>query len=310
MSRIRGCMNFIIGIISIGVVIACGVIIFANGDDDSKKSSDAISESSGSSSTAKVTRKPDSTSRPSRTPSPKPTSTSTPSATPMPTPVAYAVVLRTSNFRSGPGVNYEIVGGAEQGYELPISGRNDDGTWLQISSAEPLWIWVELVERSFEVEAIPILPTLKPTDIAAPTRTPNFAGTERAASLSRTATAQAANTSSLPSTDRELEALIKDRLANYDYVEQRIAVAGLEFIGDELVIYLKRYGSPNGNDYFGQLGTIDSVIAESDLDVESVRTFDVDGRNGFVVQLNDLLSFRNGRIDFEEYRSRWGFFEP
>ena len=64
------------------------------------------------------------------------------------------------------------------------------------------------------------------------------------------------------------------------------------------------------NDYFGQRGAIHGVIAESDLDVKSVRTIDVDGQNGFVVRMADLLSFYNGRIDFEVYRSRWVFFEP
>jgi hypothetical protein len=63
-------------------------------------------------------------------------------------------------------------------------------------------------------------------------------------------------------------------------------------------------------DYFGQLGTIRGVIAESDLDVKSVRTFDVDGQNGFIIQMVDLLNFYHDRLDAEEYRSRWVFFEP
>lgn len=63
-------------------------------------------------------------------------------------------------------------------------------------------------------------------------------------------------------------------------------------------------------DYFGQLGTVHGVISETDLDVKSVQAFDVEGQNGFVGQLVDLLNFYHGRLEMEEYRSRWVFFEP
>ena len=63
-------------------------------------------------------------------------------------------------------------------------------------------------------------------------------------------------------------------------------------------------------DFIGQLGTIHGVISESDLDVKSVQAFDVECPNGFIGQLVDLLNFYHGRLEMEEYRSRWVFFEP
>lgn len=305
---LKSCRNVITGIMTLALLIGCYLLFFAGGDDDSKQSSGAISDSPSNSSGVIESGKAHPSSALSRTLSPRPSATTTPSATPTATPVAFAVVLRTSNIRSGPGVNYEIVSGAQQGDELPISGRSDDGTWLQVSSAEPQWIWVELVERSFELDTIPIAPAAAPIDTPA-TQSVDHAATSAAVIVAKTATARAGHDLNSPPSDGELERLMKTILSNYDYTEQRVEVVGVETVGDELVIYLQRSGSPNLQDYFGQLGSIHGVIAESNLAVRSVRTFDIDGLNGFVVQLDDLLDFYDGRMSYDDYRSRWVLFE-
>ena len=112
------------------------------------------------------------------------------------------------------------------------------------------------------------------------------------------------------SVEEALEVEIKAALDDYDYEQQQVLVEGIEIRADELVVRLKRRGPPSGTDYFGQLGIIHGVVAANEPDVDRVRTIDVDGQNGFIVRMGDLLDFYHNRLDFEEYRSRWEFFEP
>ncbi len=49
-----------------------------------------------------------------------------------------------ANIRAGPGTEYMIAGSAPQGTRLTITGRNEDGTWLQLASGN--WIYAPLVD--------------------------------------------------------------------------------------------------------------------------------------------------------------------
>lgn len=100
------------------------------------------------------------------------------------------------------------------------------------------------------------------------------------------------------------------RLIRHRYQQQQILVTDVEIRGRELVAYIQRRGTPLMTDYFGQLGLIHGVIASNEPDVATVLTIDVDGRNGFVVDMGDLMDFCQDRLDFETFRSRWRFFEP
>ena len=74
--------------------------------------------------------------------------TPTPQQTPAPqqTPVPSATtVKRAANLRSGPGVNYAIVGKAQAGQQIIIVARNAAGTWYQLNDGK--WIAAFLVNN-------------------------------------------------------------------------------------------------------------------------------------------------------------------
>jgi uncharacterized protein YgiM (DUF1202 family) len=48
-----------------------------------------------------------------------------------------------ANLRSGPGTDYEIVGGVVAGDPLEVVARNEAGDWYQL--ADGVWIFAELV---------------------------------------------------------------------------------------------------------------------------------------------------------------------
>ncbi len=77
---------------------------------------------------------------PTATPLPRPMASPTPTATPTP---LLAVVLKGANLRSGPGMDFEKIGGAAAGESLAVIGRSDSGEWVQVAGGE--WIYAELV---------------------------------------------------------------------------------------------------------------------------------------------------------------------
>jgi uncharacterized protein YraI len=63
------------------------------------------------------------------------------------------------NVRSGPGTNYPVVGAGTVGQSTRVTGRNADGTWLQIEypSADGIgWVFAELVQINGSPEAVEI----------------------------------------------------------------------------------------------------------------------------------------------------------
>lgn len=124
------------------------------------------------------------------TPSPEPTATNTPVATPTPAPTDTptpepAPLVRlpadndsTLNVRSGPGTAYPVVAQFTAGQEAVVTGRNEEGSWWQISLADETnpaavgWLLAELVTLTGEAAEIavaeaPPLPTPDPAAVAA-----------------------------------------------------------------------------------------------------------------------------------------------
>ncbi|MCB0070248.1 MAG: SH3 domain-containing protein [Caldilineaceae bacterium] len=100
----------------------------------------------------------------------------TPEATPTPEPppAAEAIINSNMNVRGGPGTNYNILGGANQGERYPVTGRSNDGTWWQINyNGQDGWVYGELVTTQ-NVESVQVaqnIPAPPPTAVP-PTPTP------------------------------------------------------------------------------------------------------------------------------------------
>jgi hypothetical protein len=115
------------------------------------------------------------TSLPSPTPSPSaipiPPPTNTPTATITPTPIMPQVVSETPvNVRSGPGLNYPVIGALRPGEKLEVIGRDEQAAWWQVQLAGGVVGWVSnsVVEAS-GVEGVPIAQAPPPPE---PTATP------------------------------------------------------------------------------------------------------------------------------------------
>ena len=105
--------------------------------------------------------------------------------------------------------------------------------------------------------------------------------------------------------DRDLEIRMSVALSEYEYELEQLLVQEVINDGDELVVHLRRQGSPSQEDYFGQLDVILDVIATKRPDVDRVRTLDVEARSGFVVEMGDLLEFHQAALEYDQYRARW-----
>lgn len=92
----------------------------------------------------------------------RPTATATRQPTVTPTPEYY--VTGGANLRSGPGTNYDIVGGRQPNDVLSPIARTADGEWIQID--ENVWIWSGLVEG--DVGNLPVTLIPEPTAIRPP----------------------------------------------------------------------------------------------------------------------------------------------
>lgn len=109
---------------------------------------------------------------PSLTSSPEPTITITPTySAPMLT------VKESTNCRTGPGEDYEIVFTYLSGKKLEIAGRYDPGNfWLVKSNESPsgtCWLWGEYVEVTGSYWAVSSV-TPPPTSTSAPPRAPSL----------------------------------------------------------------------------------------------------------------------------------------
>ena len=98
----------------------------------------------------------------------QPTATATRQPTATPTPEYY--VTGSANLRSGPGTNYDIVGGRQPNDVLSPIARTADGEWIQVD--DNIWIWSGLVEGDVEKLSVTLTPVPTATHPPSPTFTP------------------------------------------------------------------------------------------------------------------------------------------
>ena len=117
---------------------------------------------------------PTPTQQPTRThtPTASPTATDTSTPTPQPTatftPTPRPAVNVQANLRAGPGTNYAIVGGRNDGDEVHPIAQTHDGLWLELSGGQ--WIYAPLVDNP--PTNLPIAQNIPPTPVPLPTPTP------------------------------------------------------------------------------------------------------------------------------------------
>jgi uncharacterized protein YraI len=108
--------------------------------------------------------------------------TATVEATPA-APAATGLVTPTvtvdANLRSGPGTEFDAIGGTVIGQEITIVGRNADGTWFRLDNGG--WVFATLVANAPALETIPVVnndgtPVEAPPQPAATTPAPVIGG--------------------------------------------------------------------------------------------------------------------------------------
>ncbi|MBE7474013.1 MAG: hypothetical protein DPW09_04105 [Anaerolineae bacterium] len=109
---------------------------------------------------------------PTATNTPVSTATSLPSPTPIPAPQVTVPDSSTTaiNVRSGPGTAYPVVGQFNPGQTAPVTGRNAEQSWWQVSLADNSlgWVFGELVQLSGSSEGIPVAEAPPPPPTATP----------------------------------------------------------------------------------------------------------------------------------------------
>jgi hypothetical protein len=94
------------------------------------------------------------------TPDALPTPPSTGSGHRLP-PAVWATVRtdgRPLNLRRGPGLTYPVLDSAPNGLVLSVTGRNGDGSWLQVEVPgweEGVWVYTALAEIAVDLSIVP-----------------------------------------------------------------------------------------------------------------------------------------------------------
>ena len=86
------------------------------------------------------------------------------------------------HLRTGPGVEYELLGSEPSGFEAQVMGQSSDGEWYQIKYGADVRVWVAapLVSLNVQKSSIPVVlaPTLSPaTSVPLATSVPEVAAT-------------------------------------------------------------------------------------------------------------------------------------
>jgi SH3 domain-containing protein len=98
--------------------------------------------------------------------------TATPSRTPTLTPVSAQALGTPTNLRSGPGLNFDIVGVLSTGDTVPIIGRSVTFPWYVVAWAEgpngQAWVFAQLIQVIGDITTVPVIdppevPTTDPT---------------------------------------------------------------------------------------------------------------------------------------------------
>ena len=89
---------------------------------------------------------------------------------------AQLTIANAINVRGGPGTNYNIIAGANEGETFAITGKSADGTWWQIDyQGQAGWVFGQLVnpQNSESVQVAQNIPAPPPTPVPPPpTATP------------------------------------------------------------------------------------------------------------------------------------------
>jgi uncharacterized protein YraI len=79
-----------------------------------------------------------------------------------------------ANVRSGPGLNFAVLGQVQQGTQLAVSGKSADGAWWQVTfNGAPGWLFGELTQPNAAAAGVavaqaPIAPPATATPVATP----------------------------------------------------------------------------------------------------------------------------------------------
>ncbi len=116
--------------------------------------------------------------------SPVPTtvpSTDTPTLVPLPTftftPVAEPVGIVNAepslNLRSGPGLEYDVIGSLPLGSEVKATGRSDTGDWLAVSTDQgDGWVAAQYIDLNVPLDSLPVTTEAPATPVSEATDTP------------------------------------------------------------------------------------------------------------------------------------------
>lgn len=74
---------------------------------------------------------------------------------PAPTGIVTPTVTVDANLRTGPGTEFNVIGGILAGQAINIVGRNADGTWFRLDNGG--WIFAVLVANPPPLESVPVL---------------------------------------------------------------------------------------------------------------------------------------------------------
>lgn len=96
-----------------------------------------------------------------------------PTPTPEPQNPEAVIQINLMNVRSGPGINYAVVGGANQGDTYRITGKDPASTWWEVDyNGQVGWLFGELVVTN-NTGAVAVAANIPPTPIPPPpTNTP------------------------------------------------------------------------------------------------------------------------------------------
>lgn len=98
--------------------------------------------------------------------------TATPEATATPDGVVATILSPVQNVRSGPSIDYEVLGQVSEGEVIPIIGATTDFTWIVINyRGQQGWLATYLLEVSGDRSKVPII-SPPPTPTPGPTNTP------------------------------------------------------------------------------------------------------------------------------------------
>jgi uncharacterized protein YraI len=109
----------------------------------------------------------------------------TPAPTATPDNTVRITTLQNMNVREGPGTGYPVLGSAPAGTITKVTGRNADGSWVQVerpSGAGSGWIYTSLTDVVGDVSSMPVIdvPPPPPPVAVAPTSPPEPPPAEQA----------------------------------------------------------------------------------------------------------------------------------